>query len=149
MAAPFESRKEGTIMTVTIPDTHLYLMTQPIHAHVVTLMPDGTPQASVVWRLWEDPFILISSPKATQKTRNVTRDPRITFLMTDPQDPYRNLEIRGSVTEVRADPDYICLERITQFYTQKPYYGGLEPIGNRGTTDHVIFHVVPQKVNIH
>src|SRR5687768_2284213 len=128
-------------MAVIIPDSHLDLLTQPIPVCVVTLMPDGTPQASVVWRLWEAPYILVSSPRLTQKTRNVTRDPRITFLMVDPQDSFRFLEIRGLVTAVRSDPDYAFLERITQFYMDKPYYGGLEPIENQGKEEHMIFQI--------
>ena len=136
-------------MAVIIPDSHLDLLTQPLPVSVVTLMPDGTPQASVVWRLWEAPYILVSSPKLTQKTRNVRRDPRITFLMIDPQNPFRFLEIRGMVTEVRLDTDYAFLERITQFYENRPYYGGMEPIENKGKEDHMIFQVAPQKVNTH
>jgi PPOX class probable F420-dependent enzyme len=136
-------------MAITIPDTHLDLLTQPIPVSAVTLMPDGTPQASIVWRLWEDPYLLVSSPKLTQKTRNVLRDPRITFLMVDPQNPYRFLEIRGLVTEVRSEPDYAFLERITQFYLNKPFYGGAEPIENKGKEEHMIFQIVLQKVNIH
>jgi len=136
-------------MAVIIPDSHLDLLTQPLFVFVTTLMPDGTPQASIVWRLWEDPSILVSSPKLTQKTRNVMRDPRITFVMVDPQNPYRFLEIRGLVTAVRPDPDYDFLERITQCYIQKPYYGGAEPIENKGKEEHVIFEIAPQKVNAH
>jgi PPOX class probable F420-dependent enzyme len=136
-------------MAVVIPDSHLDVLTQPLYVSAVTLMPDGTPQASVVWRLWEDPRILVSSPKHTQKTRNVMRDPRMTFLMVDTQNPFRFLEIRGLVTAVRADTDYAFLERITQFYVQKPYYGGMEPVENRGREEHMIFEIALQKFNIH
>jgi PPOX class probable F420-dependent enzyme len=136
-------------MSIIIPESHLDLLTQPLFVSVSTLMPDGTPQMSLVWRLWEAPAILVSSPRLTQKTRNVMRDPRITFLMVDPQNPYRYVEIRGLVTDVRSDPDYVFLERITQFYVQKPYYGGMEPIENRGKEDHVVFQIAPQKINVH
>jgi PPOX class probable F420-dependent enzyme len=111
-------------------------------------MPDGAPQASIVWRLWETPYIRVSSPKTSQKTRNVTRDPRITFLMVDPQNAYRYLEIRGLVQQVEDDPDCVFLDRITHFYLQKPYYGGAEPIENKGKEEHVIFQIVPQKANV-
>jgi PPOX class probable F420-dependent enzyme len=136
-------------MTIVIPDSHLDLLTQPLPVSAVTLMTDGTPQASVVWRLWEAPHILVSSPRLTQKTRNVMRDPRMTFLMIDPQNPYRFLEIRGVVTAVRSDPDCAFLERITQFYVRKPFYGGMEPIENRGKEEHMIFQIAPQKINVH
>jgi PPOX class probable F420-dependent enzyme len=136
-------------MGMNIPESHLDLLTQPIPVAVVTLMPDGTPQASVVWRMWEAPYVLVSSPKLTQKIRNVMRDPRLTFLMVDPQNSFRYLEIRSVVTDVRPDPDYAFLEKITHFYMQKPYYGGMEPLEHRGTEDHLIIQIAPQKVRVH
>ena len=136
-------------MAVIIPESHLDLLTQPLYVSAVTLMPEGTPQASVIWRLWEDPYILVSSPKLTQKTRNVLRDPRITFLMVDPQNPFRFLEVRGLVTAVLLDADCEFLERITQVYLHKPFYGGAEPIENKGKEDHMIFQIALQKLNFH
>lgn len=136
-------------MAVIVPNSHLDLLTQPIFVSAVTIIPDGTPQASIVWRIWEEPYILVSSPRHTQKTRNVTREPRITFLMVDPQNPYRYLEIGGVVTAVLPDPDYDFLERITQFYQKRPFYGAAEPIENRGKKDHMIFRIEPQKLNFH
>jgi PPOX class probable F420-dependent enzyme len=136
-------------MPINVPESHLDLLTQPLHVSCVTLMPDGTPQASVVWRLWEEPYILVSSPSHTQKTKNVRRDPRITFLMVDPHNPFRYLEIRGVVEQVHDDPDYEFLERITQIYQKRPYYGGAEPIENKGKEQHVIFQIMPLKVNLH
>ena len=71
-------------MPILIPESHQDLLTTPLHVSLVTLMPNGTPQASIVWRLWEAPYIRVSSPKHSQKTRNVSHDPRVTFLMVDP-----------------------------------------------------------------
>lgn len=135
-------------MSIVIPDTHLDLLTQPLHIPLITLMPDGTPQASIVWRMWEAPHILISSPKTSQKTRNVKRDSRVTMLMVDPGNSYRYLEIRGLVQQVQDDIDCAFLERITQFYLHKPYYGGAEPLENKGKEEHVIFQIALQKVNV-
>ncbi|MBX3066388.1 MAG: PPOX class F420-dependent oxidoreductase [Anaerolineae bacterium] len=135
-------------MSIDIPDSHLDLLTQPLHIPLTTLMPDGTPQMSIVWRLWEQPHILISSPKGSQKTRNVKRDPRVTMLLVDPDNSYRYLEIRGIVQRVEGDSDCAFLERITQFYLNKPYYGGAAPIENKGKEEHVIFEIALQKVNV-
>jgi PPOX class probable F420-dependent enzyme len=135
-------------MPIVVPESHQDLLTLPLHVSYITLMPDGAPQASIVWRLWEAPYILVSSPKTSQKTRNVTRDPRITFLMVDPHNAYRYLEIRGLVEQVEDDPDYAFIDRITQFYLQKPYYGGAEPLENKGKVQHVIFRIMPHKVNV-
>lgn len=133
---------------MTIPDSHQDLLLLPLHVSFITLMSDGTPQASIVWRLWDDPSILVSSPQASQKTRNVTRDPRVTFLMVDPLNAYRYLEIRGVVQQIHDDPDCAFIDRITQFYLQKPYYGGAEPIEDKGKVKHVYFQIAMQKVNV-
>ena len=135
-------------MSIEVPITHTDLLMRPLHVSFVTLMPDGTPQASIVWRMWEAPYILVSSPKHSQKTRNITRDPRVAFLMVEPQNAYRYLEIRGIVEQIQDDPDYVFLDRLTQFYLQMPYYGGAEPIENKGKEDHVYFRIMPRKVNV-
>lgn len=135
-------------MPIIVPDSHQDLLTRPLHVALTTLMPDGSPQMSIVWRLWEAPYILVSSPRTSQKTRNVSRDPRVSFLMVDPQNSYRYLEIRGLVEQVHDDPDYAVIDRITHLYLNKPYYGAAEPIENKGKTEHVYFQIMPQKVNV-
>lgn len=135
-------------MPIVIPDTHQDLLTDPIYASLVTLMPDGSSQASVVWRLWEPPYVLISSHANSQKTRNVQREPRITLLMVDPQNPFRYLEVRGVVEQIQPDLDYSVIDRITSLYLNKPYYGGAEPIEDTGKVPHVYFRILPQRVNV-
>src|SRR5258707_9674920 len=134
-------------MAIAVPESHQDLFTLPLHITFITLMRDGFPQASIVWRLWESPYILVSSPANSQKTRNLRRDPHATLLMVDPQNAYRYVEVRGLVELIEDDRDYAFLERITQFYLKKPYYGGAEPIEDRGKTAHVVFHIAPQKAN--
>jgi PPOX class probable F420-dependent enzyme len=135
-------------MSLVIPESHLDLLTQLHHVMFVTLMPDGQPQASIVWRVWDAPQILISSHKNSQKTRNVSHDPRVTLIMADPQNAYRYLEIRGLVTLIEDDPEYTFLDRVTHAYLQKPYYGGAEPIEDKGKIAHVVLHIQPQKINV-
>lgn len=133
-------------MSNVIPTSHEDLLTLPLHVSFVTLMPDGTPHATIVWRLWEAPHILLSCPRKSQKVRNVLRDPRVTFLMHEPQNAYRYLEIRGVVERVEPDPDCVFIDRITQVYLNKPYYGGAEPIEDKGKIEHMKLTVALQKV---
>jgi PPOX class probable F420-dependent enzyme len=142
-------QEDARPMSISIPESHLDLLTRPLYVSFTTLMPDGTPQMSVVWHLWDAPYILVSSPATSQKTRNVRWDPRVTFLMIDPQNAFRYLEIRGVVEAVVDDPDYLFLDRITQHYlNQQPYYGVAEPLENKGKTDHVYYRIALQKVNV-
>ncbi|GAB4525984.1 MAG: hypothetical protein OHK0046_42330 [Anaerolineae bacterium] len=122
------------------------LMTGPVCATFVTLLPDGGPHATVVWRLWEAPYILVSSLKDSQKARNITHDPRVALVITDPQNPYRYIQVRGVVVAIESDPDAAMIDRIALLYTGAPYYGGSEPLEDKGTVEHITFRIDPVKI---
>ena len=50
-------------------------------ATVVTLMPNGQPQALLTWVDADDEHVLINTEPQRQRARNVARDPRITVLI--------------------------------------------------------------------
>ena len=50
-------------------------------AHLVTLNPDGSPQATVVWVGLEGDEIVSGHMGSWQKVRNVRRDPRVVLTM--------------------------------------------------------------------
>jgi PPOX class probable F420-dependent enzyme len=50
-----------------------------------TLFEDGSPQASVVWYLWEDGEFIISTVHTTAKWHNLKRDPRSSVVVEDPE----------------------------------------------------------------
>ena len=55
----------------------MQLIRSGAHAHLVTINPDGSPQASIVWSDVEEGEICIPSLKEWQKIKNVRRDPRV------------------------------------------------------------------------
>src|ERR1051326_3482132 len=50
-------------------------------ATVVTLMPDGQPQALLTWIDTDGEHVLVNTEPQRQKARNVARDPRVTVLI--------------------------------------------------------------------
>ena len=48
-----------------------------IHAWLVTVTPDGRPQPSLVWFLWQEPDLLVYSQPGRPKLRNVEANPRV------------------------------------------------------------------------
>ena len=74
-------------MTVTIPESHADLIGAPVFATIVTLLPDGTPHAAVVWWSRDGDTILINSAAGRRKNKNMRRDPRVTLMAIDPQNP--------------------------------------------------------------
>jgi PPOX class probable F420-dependent enzyme len=67
-------------------------------ATVVTLMPDGQPQALLTWIDTDGEHVLVNTEPQRQKARNVARDPRITVLIRG-DDAYDWAEVRGHVVE--------------------------------------------------
>lgn len=68
-------------------------------ASVATLLPSGAIQNQTIWVTAEDGRIVLNTETHRIKTHNVERDPRITVLIRDEQDPYRYAEVRGRVTD--------------------------------------------------
>ena len=78
-----------------VPDTHADLLTKPAFAHLATIGGDGAPQVTPMWFEWDGERLLFSTLKTRQKYRNTARDPRVTVSITDPDNPYRYLQVTG------------------------------------------------------
>lgn len=74
-------------------------------AHMATLMPDGSPQTTVVWIDVEadGAHILVNSSEKRLKMRNLRRDPRVCISVLDPQDSRRFVILRGVVADIRPE----------------------------------------------
>jgi PPOX class probable F420-dependent enzyme len=92
-------------MAHAIPEKYMDLFSKPAFANLATLMPGGDPQVTPVWCDFQEGHVLVNSAQGRQKDRNMRRDPRVALSIQDPQNPYRYLEIRGRVTEVKEGPE--------------------------------------------
>ena len=86
-----------------IPDHFLDLFEKCAFAHLATLMPDGTPQVTPVWVDYDGTHILVNTALRRQKERNVRRNPQVAFAISDPDDPYRFMQVRGTVVEITLE----------------------------------------------
>ena len=110
-----------TTTDLTETTTHDLLAKAAI-AHLATLRPDGMLQSNPVWFEWDGEFMKFSTTKDRQKFRNLEEDPRMAISITDPEDPYRYLEVRGVVDTVKDDPDNAFIDRLSERYMgQRPY----------------------------
>jgi PPOX class probable F420-dependent enzyme len=82
---------------------------------VATIEPDGRPQLSVVWAERDGDALLFSTVSDRRKARNLTRDARVSALVTNPEDPYEYVEIRG-VAELIDDPGGSLIKRLGRKY---------------------------------
>src|SRR5688572_16607675 len=118
-------------MTLKIPESHLDLLTRPIHGVLTTMMPDGQPQSSLVWCDYDGEYACVNTTRERQKGQNMQSNPKVTLLVVDPEDTTRYLEIRGEVILVEAGA-LAHLDDLTRKYTRHPhYYGYLYPAEQR------------------
>jgi PPOX class probable F420-dependent enzyme len=82
-----------------IPESHLDLFKKKAFAHLATLMADGKPQTTPVWVDYDGKHVVINTAEGRQKDKNMQRDGRVALSISDPDNPYRYLEVRGRVSE--------------------------------------------------
>jgi PPOX class probable F420-dependent enzyme len=97
----------------TIPASHLDLAEQAV-ATLATIGPDGRPQLSAVWFLFEDGKPRVSLNTTRQKTKNLLANPAVTLFVLDPNG-YRYVEIRGTA-QIEPDADYAFAEHVGAKY---------------------------------
>src|SRR5690349_373863 len=103
--------------TVTIPDSHKDLLTEPVYAVLVTMMPDGQPpQAQVVWADLIGDHIMVNTEASRQKARNMERSPLVTLLYVDPNDAYRWIEVRGVIDSMSQEDGVEMINHLAQKY---------------------------------
>jgi PPOX class probable F420-dependent enzyme len=111
-------------------------------ATVVTLMPDGQPQALLTWVDTDGEHLLVNTEPQRQRAKNVRRNPRITVLIHSDSDPWDWSEVRGRVVDtVGGSEAREHIDKLSRKYTGTDYQ---PPVGPEGR---VILKVAPDKVN--
>ena len=125
-------------MTV-LPESAHRLFTEPKNATVITIDPDGSPQAALVWAERDGDQVVLGIQHPHRKTRNLYRDPRLTLVIEDdrvsPRGITQYLAIRGTVElEGPGIPaDYKALmDRLSQRYLNVPEFPFGEGIWHTG-----------------
>lgn len=116
---------------MSIPKEYLDLLDSTALAHVATLGPAGEPQSTPVWFGWDGTYIRFSQTKSRQKYRNLLREPRVAVSIVDPNNPYRYIEIRGTVVQIDEDPDLDFINSMAQKYLGQERYPWHRPQDER------------------
>lgn len=112
---------------MAIPEKYADLLESNALVHIATIGPNGEPQNNPVWFGWDGQHVLISQTKGRQKFRNVQRNPRVALSIVDPANPYRYLEIRGSVVRIDEDPDRAFINSMAKKYIGQDVYPWHQP----------------------
>ena len=124
-----------------IPQAYRDLFSKPAFAHLVTLMPDGSPQVTPVWVDLQDGMLVVNTAKGRLKDRNMRRDPRVALEISDPANPYRYIQIRGRVADATEQGADTHIDRMAKKYLNKDTYPWRQPGEVR-----VLFKIKPERV---
>ncbi|HKU42780.1 MAG TPA: PPOX class F420-dependent oxidoreductase [Polyangiales bacterium] len=125
-----------------IDDAWKAVLRQPVFAHLSTLMPDGSPQTSPVWIDIDGDTLVINSAQGRVKDKNMRRDPRVAISLTDPQNPYKALAIRGRVKDITTQGADAHIDSMAKKYLGKDSYPFRQPGEVR-----VIYRIEPQSIS--
>lgn len=135
-------------MAVPIPAAFIDLVNGPPVAALTTVMPDGTPQTSVVWCDFDGSHVRVNCMRGFQKERNMRRNPKVTLLCYDPREPLRSLEVRGTVVEMTELGAREHLDSLASLYYGRPirYFGECIPAEFEATEVPVLCCIEPTRV---
>jgi PPOX class probable F420-dependent enzyme len=100
----------------TIPADLADLLERPIFVSLGTIRPDSTVQVNPMWFEFDGERLRFTHTTYRAKYRNLQRNPSMSVLIIDPDEPQRYLEVRGSLAEVVPDPDGAFFVRLGQRY---------------------------------
>ena len=102
------------------------LLDKPNHAVVSTLNEDGSIHSTVVWVDVQDGRLAVNSAVGRAWPSNLERDPQLTILVYDEDNPYDYVEIRGTASGTTDGADE-HIDRLAKKYLDADSYPFRQP----------------------
>jgi len=100
--------------TPEIPESHKDLLSAQVGV-LGTVGASGRPQLSATWFLAEGETVQISLNTTRQKVKNLQANPKVSFMIIDPANPYKYVELRGDA-EITPDDGYEFADKVGAKY---------------------------------
>ena len=113
-------------------------------ANVATIRKDGTPHVVPVWVHTDGENVLLNSSEGRAWPANLERDPRITITVTNAENPYEYVEIRGRVAEKTRDGAKEHIDELAKKYLDADEYPFLQPGEQR-----IKYVITPEKARLY
>lgn len=91
-------------------------------ANVATVKADGSPQVTPVWFDTAGDKIRINTAKGRVKARTMTEGAKVALSIMDPDNPYRYMQVRGTVTRVTTNGADAHIDSLAKKYLGKDKY---------------------------
>lgn len=100
----------------------LFSFEKKAFAFLALVMKDGTPQVTPVWFDYNGTYIIINTARGRVKDKILRRHPKIALAIADPSDPYRYVQIHGTVVDETEQGGYEMICHLNQKYHGNPNY---------------------------
>ncbi|HMV48024.1 MAG TPA: PPOX class F420-dependent oxidoreductase [Blastocatellia bacterium] len=129
-------------MASAIPDNYVDLFDKKVFAALATLMPNGSPQVTPVWIDYDGENVIFNTAVGRQKDKNLQADGHVALSLVDPDNPYRYLEVRGTVVERTTDGADEHINKMAKKYIGQDVYPFRQPGEVR-----VIYKIKPERTS--
>jgi len=111
-------------------------------AHLATLMPDGSPHVTPMWFDFDGANFRFNSARGRVKVQNIARSSRVAFAITDPDNPYRYVAVRGRVVETTEQGADAHIDALAKKYLGQDRYPWRGPGEVR-----ITYKIAPERVS--
>jgi PPOX class probable F420-dependent enzyme len=134
--------RADNISVVKLTERQVEILNGRNYATVATVMPDGSPEATVVWIETDGKHIYFNTAFPRLKALNLERDNRVAITVFDPKHPYHDaLAIRGRAELIMEGADQ-HIDKLARKYTGKPFDN------YRPGLTRVIVKVTPERIHV-
>jgi PPOX class probable F420-dependent enzyme len=116
------------------------LLSEPNHAVVSTLNADGSVLSTVVWIDLQNGELAVNSAIGRRWPTNLERDPRITAVVYESENPYNYVEVEGRAEGSTDDADD-HIDRLAKKYLGVERYPARRPGERR-----IKYVITPERV---
>lgn len=109
-------------MTDTFTPAAKAIFEKKVLAHVATLGPDGAPQVTPVWVMLDGDDIVINTALGRAKARNLATDSRVAVSLTDPDNMYSPIVVRGTVVGFTTEGGDEVIDQLAKKYLDVDSY---------------------------
>jgi PPOX class probable F420-dependent enzyme len=86
-----------------VPEGYEDLLIAPLYGDLATVRPDGDPSVSPMWFVWDGDVLKFTHTTGRQKLKDIAHNSHVAFIVTDPTNPQRYLQVRGDVVDIVPD----------------------------------------------
>ncbi len=90
-------------------------------------MPDGSPQVTPVWFDTAAERIRVNTAKGRTKANNMKKGAKVALAITDPANPYRYVQVRGTVANVTESGADAHIDSLAMKYLGRDKYPFRQP----------------------